>query len=60
MADIVELVPGLSAIRKEIDSLRELQLTLEGEEARRLGTIIAALEIALGDLLKGRVHANRT
>ena len=55
-----KLVPGLTAIRREIAFLREMQSTLEGEEARKLNVITNALEVALGELLKGRAHANRT
>ena len=60
LAEVVELFPGATAIRKEMESLRALQLTLQGEEARKLDAIIAALEIALRDLLKGRIHVDRT
>ena len=54
MANVIELIPGMLAIRKELASLRALQATMTGEEARVLGEIIAGLELALGDLLKGR------
>ena len=54
MAQIIDLVPGMTAIRREIASLRHLQASLEDADARALGVIITALEIALGDLLKGK------
>ena len=54
MANIVELIPGLTAIRKEMASLRELQARLSGDEATRLQAIILALDAALGQLLKVR------
>lgn len=54
VAEIIELVPGLTAIRKEMASLPELHATLHGAEAAKHAVIIAALDVALADLLKGR------
>jgi len=51
---VVELVPGMTAVRREIASLRHFQASLSDADARSLGSIIMALEYALGDLLKGK------
>jgi hypothetical protein len=58
VGNIIELVPGMKEIRKEIAALREFQAVLlhegAGTQADLLGAIIVGLEEAVGDLMKGR------
>ncbi len=58
MGNIIELVPGMKEIRKELAALREFQAVLlqegAGTQADLLGAIIVRLEEAVGELMKGR------
>ena len=58
VANIVEMVPGMWAIRREISALGELEAMLshrgQNLEAEALRVIIVRLEIAVGDLVRGR------
>ena len=58
VGNIIELVPGMKEIRKELAALREFQAVLlqegAGTQADMLGAIIVRLEEAVGELMKGR------
>jgi len=64
MADIIEMTPEMSVVRREIAASREFQprMLMSGAlaQAEILSAAISSLEIGIGSLLKGwRVDAPR-